>query len=281
MIFSWLRRRRRRRWLREPFPEGWKSTLESLPLWTELSDEQRSRLADITRVLVLEKRWEGCGGFELDDRVRVTIAAQAALLILEIDHEYYRRVRSILVYPSSFLVPSTHRGSSGLAQSGDLPALGVAHYAGPVVLAWDSSLQGAQNADDGRNLVLHEFAHKLDMLDGYADGKPPLGDHELYKRWVRVMTEEFEQLIKASQKGRRTLIDKYGTTNPAEFFAVVTECFFEKGRTMRRKEPELYDLFATYYRQDTAAREERQLERRRNEERDAGAAGKDRGAASS
>jgi Mlc titration factor MtfA (ptsG expression regulator) len=122
------------------------------------------------------------------------------------------------------------------------------------VLAWDAVRRGNDNAEDGRNVVLHEFAHKLDMLDRFADGAPPLGSRRQYRAWARIMTEEYDDLKEQARKGRRTLLDKYGATNPAEFFAVATEHFFEQPRQMRRKHEELYGLLVDYYGQDPASR---------------------------
>jgi len=259
MIFAWLRRRRRRKLLETPFPEAWSKWLEALPVWEQLDDDERARLRDTARVIVVEKRWEGCGGFEITDEVRMTIAAQAALLLIGIEHEYYRRVRTILVYPSTFVIPDRHSGGGVQGTKSDTPVLGLAQYRGPVVLAWDSAQHGGANFRDGRNVVLHEFAHKLDMLDGWADGTPPLRDQTLFEDWVRVLSEEYEDLCEDARKGRRTVLDKYGATHPAEFFAVATESFFEKPRTLERKQKELYDVLKSYYGQDPAARVRRNL----------------------
>ena len=244
MIFTWLKRRRRRRLLASPFLEDWHSWLARLAFYPGLREEQQARLQDITRVMVAEKNWVGCRGQVITDEIRVTIAAQAALLLLEIEHDHYRRVGEILVYPSTFVVPdheNTGRGGS--------PVLGLAQHGGPVVLAWDAVRIGGDNWKDGRNVVLHEFAHKLDMLDGWADGTPPLRQREQYGAWKHIMTEEYESLVAAAEDRRPTLLDKYGATNAAEFFAIATECFFEKPRQMQRRHPELYDLLSSYYRQ--------------------------------
>jgi Mlc titration factor MtfA (ptsG expression regulator) len=131
--------------------------------------------------------------------------------------------------------------------------LGEAWPSGPVILSWDSVLGGAHDPDDGHNLVFHEFAHKLDMLDGLADGTPPLPERAQFAVWVRTMTAEFERLRAETEHGRATVLDTYGATNPAEFFAVVTECFFERSRELREKHPQLYGVLRDYYLQDPAA----------------------------
>ncbi len=252
MIFAWLRRRRRRKILASPFPPAWETHLNALPFFASLGTEAQRNLRGIVKVLVAEKNWEGCGGFVMTAEAQCTIAAQAGLLLLGVEHEYYRNVDSILVYPSTIVAPGMRAQRGGLVTSGDTAILGLAQHRGPVVLAWDAAHHGAANHKDGRNLVLHEFAHKLDLLDDYADGTPTLRSNERYAAWAKIMTREYDALIDKAERGRRTLLDKYGTTNPAEFFAVATECFFEKGRTMKRRHPELYRELSCYYGQDPA-----------------------------
>ena len=254
MIFGWLRRRRRRKLLAKPFPVGWLSYLDGLPFYGTLSPDEQTRVRGVVRVLVDEKNWEGCGGLVLTDEIRVTISAQAALLLLGFEHEYYPRVQSILVYPSTFVVQGRSTGSKDDIRSGRQATLGEAWKGGPVVLAWDASRLGGANDEDGRNIVLHEFAHKLDFRDDVADGTPLLKDGKQYEAWHRIMTAEYERLVKKAESGRPTLLDKYGATQPAEFFAVATECFFEKSRQLKKKHPELYDLLRTYFGQDPAER---------------------------
>lgn len=253
MLFSWLRRRRRHKVLSKPLPSNWSECFESLPFYATLTEQEQSRLVADARILVAEKNWEGCGGLVLTEQMQVVIAAQAALLILNLEHEFYRRTESILVYPSTFVLPERHQ-RAGTVQASGTAVLGLAQLGGPVVLAWDSAQHGAENAKDGRNVVYHEFAHKLDMLDRMANGTPPLHQRDQYQAWQRIMTREFEKLNVDTKKRRRTLLDKYGASEPAEFFAVATECFFEKPRLLRDKHPELYEQFQTYYRQDPATR---------------------------
>ena len=255
MLFGWFKRRRRRKLLAEPFPDAWLAPLrEALPCYDALSEDERRRLRDDLRIFIAEKTWTGCGGFEMTDRARVVVAAQACLLLLHLDHDYYKDVREVLMYPSTFVVPDRSLGPGGVVSEAERATLGQAWRRGPVVLAWDSVRGGAANAEDGRNLVYHEFAHKLDLLDEVADGTPPLRRRERYEAWRRVMTREYERLIEASGRGRATLLDRYGATNPAEFFAVATEIFFEQPRQMRRRHPDLYALLRDYYRQDPDGR---------------------------
>lgn len=246
MILAWLRRRRRRRLLATPFPEAWRALLSRYPFYTRLDERECGRLHDILRVLVAEKRWEGIG-LEVTDEIRVTVAACAALPLLAIEHAYYEDVTSILLYPTTF-GSVTHGGQQGDGAS----LLGEAWYRGPVRLAWDSALGGVLNAEDGRNVILHEFAHRLDMLDGFVDGTPQLKDRSAYAAWTRVMTEEFERL-RGKRRGK-SMLDPYGARNEGEFFAVATEAFFEQPRQMKRRHPALYEVLQGYFLQDPEAR---------------------------
>ena len=255
MLFDWLfrpsRHAARRELLAQPFPADWLPVLRGLKFYASLDERGQERIRDDLRVLVDEKDWEGCGGLELTDQIRVTIAAQASLLLLNIEHEYYKHVHSILIYPSAYRT-APQRDAAGVVHEGQAN-LGEAWQRGPVVLAWDAALGGALDPTDGHNLVLHEFAHKLDMLDGLADGTPPMRDRDQYTAWVETMTAEFTALREASESGRATVLDTYGATNPAEFFAVATECFFERGRQLRDRHPALYEVMRDYYCQDPAA----------------------------
>jgi Mlc titration factor MtfA (ptsG expression regulator) len=206
----------------------------------------------MTQVFVHEKNWEGCGGLKLDPSIRVCIAAQACLLILHLDHEWYRKVSSILVYPGAFLSNMPSVGPGGVVRTAETAHAGEAWLGGEVILAWDSAFHGGRNPDDGRNTVFHEFAHKLDMLDGYADGTPPLGNSPQQKEWTAVLTKEFSELCADTTAGRNTLLDSYGSTNPAEFFAVATEIYFERGADMARASPDLYQCLANFYNQNSA-----------------------------
>jgi Mlc titration factor MtfA (ptsG expression regulator) len=252
MIFAWLRGRRRRKLLSTPFPAAWLEYLRrNVSHYEFLNEAERARLRDDLRILVAEKRWEGCGGLRMTDEIKVTIAAQAALLVLGIGHNYFERVRSILVYPRGYRAP----GPDGEDVPGETHGrLGEAWYRGPVVLSWADALAGGRNQGGGQNLVFHEFAHQLDMLDGLIDGTPLLETPAEYRRWREVMTAEYERLTREAGEGRRTLLDPYGATNEGEFFAVATECFFEQPVALSRQHPKLYELLRDYYHQDPAAR---------------------------
>lgn len=261
MIFGWWRRRRRRKLLAQPRPEAWTTWLEPYPLFAPLDAAERERVLDIARVIVAEKRWEGCAGLELDEEMQVVIAAQAALLLLELEHDYFPEVRSILVFPRSYETPFPRHGPGGVVTTGAQHA-GEAWYRGPVILAWDWVRHGASDEKDGTNLVLHEFAHRLDFGDGWIDGTPRLRAPGALDTWRRVMTREFADLREAARRGRRHILDHYGATDEAEFFAVATETFFEKGAVLQRDHEELYDVLETYYGQDPVARSRRYAEGR-------------------
>ncbi len=255
MIFAWLERRRRAALLETPAPPQWAETLSAeYELFDRLPPDHRARLIDIARILVAEKSWEGAGGFELDDRAQVLVAAQAALLLVGIEHDYYDNIDSVVIYPAGYRIPGGRAGPGGMVvDTAERAVLGTAHTTGVVVLSWKDARRGGNDADDGRNLVYHEFAHALDMLDGVVDGTPPLPDRETYRTWFEVMTKYYERLVDAAARGRRkTLLDTYGATNVAEFFAVATEAFFEKPRQMQRKLPDLYETLQLFYRQDPA-----------------------------
>jgi Mlc titration factor MtfA (ptsG expression regulator) len=254
MIFAWLKRRRRRQLLALPMPSAWQSYLEqNFALWWALSPTEQQKLRNDVRVFVAERHWEGCGGLAMNDEIKVTVAALACYLALHLDHEPFERLMSILVYPSGYVAPDRYY-HAGIAVEGASHRLGEAWYRGPVVLSWDRVLHDGRHPGEGENLVWHEFAHQLDMLDRESDGTPPLGSRAQYRQWHDVMTEEFEQLIDDAQAGRPTVLDPYGTLNEAEFFAVCTECFFDRPVALHDHHPKLYDLFREYYRQDPAAR---------------------------
>ena len=253
MVFSWLKKRRRRKIAAPALPAAWSSILEkNFQHWTLLDAKDKLTLEDIVQVLVEEKHWEGCGRLEMTEEIKVTIAAQAGLLLLAIEHDYYQNVDSILVYPSSYKLPRSRQIGAAVAEE-QTAVLGSAHHGGPVVLAWDSARQGGRDGKDGRNLVYHEFAHKLDMLDGMVDGTPEL-DADEFKDWVEVMTAEYDKLSKGSRKGKKALLDAYGATDVGEFFAVATEVFFEKPGRLSSEQPRLYEVLRSFYHQDPASR---------------------------
>ena len=237
------RRNQRRRALAAAFPADWLATIRrNIPPYSKLPPEMQQQVQDYTQEFLYGKSFEGCGGLVLNDEIRVTIAAQASLLLLNRKVRCYPRLYSVLVYPSAYVVKSETDENS--------VRLGESWRTGSVVLAWDSVQHGAANFADGHNLVIHEFAHQLDQEDGSGDGAPILDGGSSYVAWARVLSQEYERLRKRVGKGRKTVMDAYGASHPAEFFAVASEAFFEKPRQLHSKRPELYDELRKFYQVD-------------------------------
>jgi Mlc titration factor MtfA (ptsG expression regulator) len=256
MLFEWLKKMERQRLLAEPFPEEWLAILhQNVYHYAHLSLEERAKLRDDLRILVAEKNWEGCRGFAMNDEVKVTIAAEASLLLLGLKDQYFDMVQSILIYPDAYVAPGQRITKGSVILEGDSSREGEAWYRGPVILSWADALAGARHETDGDNLALHEFAHQLDMQNGRViDGTPPLESADQYHRWQEIMNAEYKRLIRDCRRGRPTLLDCYGATSIGEFFAVATECFFEKSGRLSERHPRLYEILSSYYRQDPAAR---------------------------
>ncbi len=255
MFWPWSKKKRRDRLRQQPFPDAWKAILErNVPYYRHLPPEDRDELHGHIHVLLAEKNFEGCGGLRMTDEIRLTIAAQAAVLLLHRDTDYYPGLFSILVYPSAFWAENVvEEGPGGLIlEAEDEVRAGESWQHGAVVLAWDDVKEGARDTEDGFNVVYHEFAHQLDQENAHVDGAPDLPERRLHAEWARVMDREYTRLLDDIEADRYTLIDEYGATDPAEFFAVVTECFFEIPVRLRRHHPELYDLLKAFYRQDPA-----------------------------
>ncbi len=252
MIWSWFQSRRRKKLQAAPFPRAWEDFIHrNVRHARGLSEQQQARLRGYLQVFVAEKYWEGCGGQTITDEVQVTIAALVGILVLGVEPPYYfDRVKTILVYPSVYLQPEHTAG--GLLVEEDVEVLGEAWHGGPVILSWDSVLESGRHPHTGHNVVFHEFAHCLDGLDGETDGTPPLSSRQEQRQWREITDQEFHRLQRDSQQGRATLLDSYGATNKAEFFAVATECFFELGSEMKEYHPRLYEALSKFYRQETA-----------------------------
>lgn len=250
-----FKRRRRRRLREQPFPPAWRGIVErNVPCFRTLPPEDQRELLGHVQVFLAEKRYEGCGGLEISDEIRVTIAAHACRLLLHRDTDYFAKTGTILVYPSRYFVEAERRLPSGVVAEGPAVRHGESWYRGPVVLAWDDVLRLAAGLPRGRNVVLHEFAHQLDSESGAMEGAPALPKRAMYAAWGRVFQRDYDQLVEAAQHGRPSVLDYYGATSPAEFFAVATEVFFEQPAALRSRHRELYEQLALYYRQAPAAR---------------------------
>jgi Mlc titration factor MtfA (ptsG expression regulator) len=256
-MFEFLKKRRRDRIRSQPFPMEWRKTLQRLyPLYNRLLPADCRELEGHIQIFLAEKRFEGCGGQQITDEVRVLIAAQACLLLLHRDTDYYPGLRTVLVYPSTYVAKTHWREEEEMTDRRSRMRLGESWHTGAVVLAWDAALAGASSLTDGQNVVLHEFAHQLDQENGMADGFPPLGGsgfrerYGRYSAWARILGGEFRQLNSALKQNLAMVLNDYGAKNPAEFFAVATECFFEKPRQLQEQHPDLYAKLKEFYRQD-------------------------------
>ncbi len=254
LVLRLQRRARRQMLCAQPLPPQWREILEhNVPIFRRLPERFRKELESDMNVFLAEKRFEGCGGLEMTDEIRVTIAAQACILLVNHPVRYYPKLSAVLVYPTAYVAEGkTTMGTGGLVVEGPSARAGESWQGGDLVLAWDHVKRAACDVRDGHNVVLHEFAHQLDQEDGASDGAPILESRSGYATWAHVFAGEYEKLCRDVAKHHKTVIDPYGATNPAEFFAVVTEAFFEKPRALRRKEPELYDQLKGYYHLDPA-----------------------------
>lgn len=239
-----------------PFPPAWAKIIdEHVPLARALAEDDRRELEQLVVVFLEEKTFEGAGGFTITDETRVTIAAQACLLLLHRDTDVYPYLDTVVVYPSTYVAQETrHEGPVVIEE--ESVRLGESWQRGLVVLAWDAVRRTTANERDGHNVVLHEFAHQLDAEDGAVDGAPALGEDARYARWARVLGDEYAALITQIHADRDSDIDAYGATSPPEFFAVVTEMFFERPSQLRARHPELYETLRAFYRQDPASRDD-------------------------
>ena len=253
---------RRQRLRRQPFPAAWRAIVrQRVPQVRRLPADLQLQLKRHMQVFLAEKHFVGCGGLVVTDEMRVTVAAQACLLLLNRPAGYFRGLREILIYPGAFVVDRVRADGSGVLQEQRGALAGESWAQGQVVLSWDDTLAGAAVADDGRNVVIHEFAHQLDQEKGHANGAPLLGERRRYARWSQVLGEAFAQLQRrvareaagAADTGAAApapLISAYGATDPAEFFAVVSEVFFEQPQRLAAEQPALYREFSGYYRID-------------------------------
>lgn len=249
-----FKRRRRQRLRQQAFPPEWLDLIErNVSYYRMLTQEDQRELQGLVQVFLAEKQFEGCGGLEMTDEIRLSIAAQACILLLHHETELYPKLQSILVYPTAYIAPASHHHPDGTVIEEVQARLGESWTRGAVVLSWDDVKRGASDIHDGHNVVFHEFAHQLDSETGAAEGAPVLPRRSMYIAWARVLGHEYERLIHDIAHHRRTLLDRYGATNPAEFFAVVTESFFEKPLKLKSRHPDLYKQLELFYNQDPAS----------------------------
>ena len=235
-------------------PAAWRKILQRrVPLVHRLPTHLQIQLKKNMQVFIAEKSFLGCAGLRITEEMRVVIAAQACLLILNRATDYFANVRQVLVYPGAFFVNRTSMDYAGVQQENRQALSGESWSQGQVILSWQDTLEGAANPDDGRNVVIHEFAHQLDQENGAAHGAPPptLGDtHYDARRWSRVFHAAYAQLQTEVQHGVQGLLNHYGAQDPAEFFAVVSEVFFEQPQELAIEYPALYGELSGYYKVD-------------------------------
>ena len=237
--------------LARPFPSAFAKILrKNIPSYARMSVPIQLRLKRLIKQFLHEKKFIGCDGFEITDEVRVTIAAKACMLLLNRKTLVYPKCEFVLVYPTTFVVPRVETGLGGVVTHQNQTLSGESWSDGRVILAWEHIQQDRENAGSGHDVVVHEFAHQLDSESGNTNGAPLLPSAAHYARWADVFEREFARLNSAAQAGVETVLDYYGTTNPAEFFAVATEAFFEKSHALAQHHAELFEQLRSYYRVD-------------------------------
>lgn len=244
---------KRKKCRQRPFPDRWKEIIErNVPVWHRLGAGDRKELQEHMHVFLAEKVFEGAAGFTVTEEMKVTIASQASLLLLHRNVDYFPRVTSIVLYPDEYAAPHWQMDEAGIVTEGVDWRSGEAWGGGSLVLSWKDVIWGTTRPEDGYNVVLHEFAHELDMEDGFTDGTPPLGDRKDYEEWRSVLQQEFDAMRKKLELQQPTFLDPYAGDHPAEFFAVAVEAFFELPRAMKEHHPALYEVLQKYFLQDPA-----------------------------
>jgi Mlc titration factor MtfA (ptsG expression regulator) len=242
---------RLRRALRQPMPAGFIDILaRNIPVYARMPEQLRQQLHRLVQQFLHQKSFIGCNGLDIDDEMRVTIAGQACMLLLNRPSKVYPGLETVLVYPTAFLAPRNQVDAAGVVTETRQDLLGESWGDGRVVLSWDHVRRGGHDWTDGQNVVLHEFAHQLDSESGSNNGAPYLGSRESYRNWSAVLSRDYADLRADAIYGQKSVLDHYGATSPAEFFAVATETFFEKPYQMAERHPALFAEFGKYYRVD-------------------------------
>jgi MtfA peptidase len=246
-----LKARRRAKLRQRPFAEEWKAILErDVPLYRRLSADDRAELHGCIQVFLSEKRFEGAGGFEMTDAARLAIAAQACVLLLHREADFYPALHSIIVYPAEYVARLRDQDENGLVWEEDEERAGESWALGSLVLSWRDIVEDREDPDTDLNVILHEFAHQLDAERGDMNGQPPMADADLRREWSKVMMEAYDDLGRQVDAGRNTALDPYGAEHPSEFFAVATETFFQQPRRLQAVYPKVYAVLSRYYQQD-------------------------------
>lgn len=253
-MFGWLKDRRRRAILAEAFPREWEVWLKAnVALYGGLSEPEKARLHDDLRLFAAERDWEGCDGFEVTDEVKVTVSGQACFLTLGRSYENLAHVRTILLYPEPYWAPNVEEDECGVVSEEMEDRDGEAWERGAVVLNWEDVLRECRGrGKKGRNLVLHEMAHQMDLLDCVEARAYPQDERGIWEAWAEVLEEEYQSFC--ARRSRKGVLDPYASEDDREFFAVATEAFFLRPADLRKERPELYATLSAYYRQDPAGR---------------------------
>ena len=253
---GWLRDWQRRRILgRHRIDDAlWRRAQKHLPFLSGLTADEERRLKEFAVVFLAEKQLAPVGGLVLSENDRVEIALQACLPVLELGLDWYDGWVGIVVHPSDFHVKRSETGDDGVVHEWEDELAGESWPGGPVVLSWEALDDSGSVAEGGANVVIHEFAHKLDMMAGEADGVPPLPTRETRERWIKVFDAEYDRFCAELDAGKEGILDPYAAEHEAEFFAVASEAFFESPNRLKLEFPRLYDLFMGFYRQDPAQR---------------------------
>ena len=254
MLFWYGRKRlqaaRRSKLLTQPLAAHFIGILEkNVGLYTQLPNELKTNLHGLINVFLAEKQFSGCNGVQITDEMRVTVAGLASVLLLNRRTSYYSGFSTVMIYPDAYM--ATEVSFDGQVEvRRQVARAGESWHRGPVILSWNDVLRGAANVGDGYNVVLHEFAHKLDEENSHMDGLPVLRQQEQYGEWATVLGREYESLGKRFARGKNKVLHEYGLTSPAEFFAVATESFFEKSVAMKKTLPDLYEQLRRFYHLD-------------------------------
>lgn len=248
-----LQRSRRNNLFLKPLPPDWIQILENnVSIYSLLPQNLRKELHGRINVFLDEKEFIGCAGLQISNEIRITIAGNACILLLKRDKRCFPRFTTILIYPDTYVSKEVKSDGLVVVHEESVRA-GESWYRGPVVLSWADVMRGSLNNSDGHNVVLHEFAHKLDEENEIMNGLPVLRDSSHYAEWAEVLSKEFDSLLIRVGCGTNSVIDAYGAVSPSEFFAVATESFFEKPLQMKNKLPDLYQQFRRFYNLDPAA----------------------------
>ncbi|HCH70642.1 MAG TPA: hypothetical protein DE042_09270 [Colwellia sp.] len=236
---------------KQPFKKQWRKIIQQrMPYFRKMPADLQQQLKQHIQVFLAEKNFIGCNGVQITDEIKITVAAQACLLLLNRKTNFYPKLHTILVYPHAFIKEQQSMHTDGVLHTTKKALAGESWGFGKVVLSWQDTLDGANIPDDGRNVVIHEFAHQLDQENGKANGAPILDKEQNYKGWSEAFSSQFEKLKRQAQTGKSSLFDYYGASDPAEFFAVASEVFFEQAKQFHYEYPTLYQQLKQYYHVD-------------------------------